>query len=228
MKILINILLLFTFVNLIAQNDTIKKNNFNSDNVISHSIDAKFIDKNFEIDDKSFNISELLTTKPKQLGLSYKFDKNKYINLDRKPKTTILLKEKPMDDDILVIKHFNGKNTTKSKFKATQDFGTIESNTEFIRIEYRDFGSVDGDRVKIYLNEKVIDANVHLDGLYYTIHIRLTEKGFNKIDIQAINQGLYGPNTAEFVIYDDKGNVISNKTWNLKTNQIATLGIVKY
>ena len=120
------------------------------------------------------------------------------------------------------------KNTTKSKFKTSQNLGTIESNTEFVRIEYRDFGDIDGDRVKVYLNEKVIDANVHLDGLFYTIHIKLEKKGFNKIDIEAINQGLYGPNTAEFVIYDDKGNVISHKSWNLKTNQIATLGIVKY
>jgi hypothetical protein len=32
------------------------------------------------------------------------------------------------------------------------------------------------------------------------------EKGFNKIDFVALNQGSSGPNTAEFKVYDDKGH----------------------
>ena len=212
-----------------AQNDTIIKNDSRVfDAVITHQFDAKIIEDKFEIDKESNDVSYLFISKSKKLGLSYNFDKNKYLNPNKKPIKNILLSEQPLDKDIVVIKHFNGKNTTDGKLKTSQNLGTIESNTEFIRIEYRDFGLVDGDRVKVYLNEKVIDANVHLDGLYYTIHIKLEKKGYNKIDIEAINQGLYGPNTAEFVIYDDKGNVISHKSWNLKAKQVATLGIVKY
>lgn len=224
------IVYLFTSFILSAQNDTIKKfDNRFSDAVISHQVSAKFIEDNIDIDQNSTDVSYLFTSKSKNLGLEYKFDKNKYLNPNNKPNNkNMLLAKQPLDDDIMVVRHFNGRNTTKGKLKTSQNLGTIESNTEFVRIEYRDFGLVDGDRVKVYLNEKVIDSNVHLDGLYYTIHIKLEKKGYNKIDIEAINQGIYGPNTAEFVIYDDKGNVISHKSWNLKTEQIATLGIVKY
>ncbi|MCF6350780.1 MAG: hypothetical protein L3J23_07100 [Flavobacteriaceae bacterium] len=223
------IVFLLTSVFLNAQNDTIKKENKPFlDAVINRQIDAKFKFEELKIDEKSTDISYLLSSKSKNLGLSYNFDLNKYLDPNKKPIKETLLAEQPLDKDIVVIKHFNGKNTTKSKFKTSQNLGTIESNTEFVRIEYRDFGLIDGDRVKVYLNEKVIDANVHLDGLYYTIHIKLEKKGFNRIDIEAINEGLYGPNTAEFVIYDDKGNVISHKSWNLKSKQMATLGILKY
>ncbi len=223
------ILFLLAVQFIIAQNDTIGKNdNPFSDAFITHKVDAKFIEDKLEIDKKSTDVSYLFSSKKKNLGLSYNFDRNKYLNPNKKPDKNVLLAQKPLDDDILVIKHFQGKNTTYSKFKTAQSLGTIESNTEFVRIEYRDFGTVDGDRVKVYLNEKVVDSNVHLGGLYYTLHIKLDEKGFNKIDIEAINQGTYGPNTAEFVIYDDKGNVIVHKSWNLKTKQMATLGIVRF
>ena len=211
-----------------AQNDTINSNSISIDNPLGHKFDAKIIDKKITIDQKSTDIRYLLNPKNKNLSLTYKFDKTKYLNPNKKPIKSYVEKEKPLDDDILVVKHFNGKNTTNTRNKTTQNLGTIESNTKFVRIEYRDFAEVDGDRVKVYLNDKVVDANVHLDGLFYTLHINLDKKGFNKIDIEAINQGLYGPNTAEFVVYDDKGNVIAHKSWNLKTNQIATLGILKY
>jgi len=225
--IFISFLLIAQF--LTAQNDTIGKNNNPFSEVfITHKVDAKFIEDKIEIDENSTDVSYLFSSKKKNLGLSYNFDRNKYLNPNQKPIKNVMLAQKPLDDDILVIKHFQGKNTTHGKFKTAQSLGTIKSNTEFVRIEYRDFGTVDGDRVKVYLNEKVVDSNVHLGGLFYTLQIKLDKKGFNKIDIEAINQGTYGPNTAEFVIYDDKGNVIAHKSWNLKTKQIATLGIVKF
>lgn len=47
--------------------------------------------------------------------------------------------------------------------------------------------------------------------------------GLNKIDFQALNQGESGPNTAELIIYDDKGNLVSSKEWNLLTGVKATI-----
>jgi len=54
------------------------------------------------------------------------------------------------------------------------------------------------------------------------------EKGYNRIDFQAINQGLSGPNTAELNLYDANGTLISSKEWNLETGQTATLGVINY
>lgn len=215
---------------LFAQQDSIKnKDNPFFDFSDSNHINAKIIEKNIEItEEETKDISYLFYGKKDNLNLSYKFNPKKYLDPTNKNKHNFLTGPKPIDSDVLVVKYFNGTNTSRKNFSTSQNLGTIESNTEFVRIEYRDFGLIDGDRVKVFLNENEIAENVHLDGLYYTIHIKLDKKGYNKIDIQAINQGALGPNTAEFVVYDDKGNVLAHKAWNLKKGNIATLGIVKH
>ena len=43
----------------------------------------------------------------------------------------------------------------------------------------------------------------------------------------ALNQGESGPNTAEFQVYDDKGNLVSSKQWNLLTGVKATIVVTK-
>jgi len=217
---------------LFAQHDSIKKgsNRFADFSNINY-INAKIIEKKvaiFEKEETHNDISYLFYTKKENYNLSYTFDPKKYLDPNKEDKHNFLMGTKPLDSDVLVIKHFDGKNVSQTKLKTAQNLGTIQSNTKFIRIEYKDFGLVDGDRVNIYLNEKEIDSNVKLNGLYYTIHIRLEEKGYNRIDIEAINQGSVGPNTAEFVVYDDKGNVLTHKAWNLKKGNVATLGIIKH
>ena len=74
--------------------------------------------------------------------------------------------------------------------------------------------------------KKVIISNIPLKNKYYAINVDL-ESGFNRIDMQALNQGYSGPNTAQFSIYDDKGNLLTSKEWNLKTGFIATFIVMK-
>jgi hypothetical protein len=72
----------------------------------------------------------------------------------------------------------------------------------------------------------VIADNIRLEAVYKKIDFSL-EKGFNKIEFQALNQGSSGPNTAEFRVYDDKGELLSANEWNLTTGIKATMIIVK-
>lgn len=210
-----------------AQNDTIPKIIFSEGNN-GFEINAKLNSKNISFNENDEqDLSYLFYTKEKPLSISYKFNPKKYLDPNAK-NINFMQGVKPYDDNVIVVKHFNGINKTSSKMKTTQSLGTIESNTEFIRIEYRDHGLVDGDRVRVFLNEKEVDSNVHLDGLFYTLHIKLEEQGYNKIDIQAINQGYAGPNTAEFIIYDDRGKIIAHKSWNLLKGENATLGVIKF
>ena len=51
--------------------------------------------------------------------------------------------------------------------------------------------------------------------------------GFNKIEFLALNQGESGPNTAEFQVLDDQGNVIAKNQWNLATGSKAHFVIIK-
>ena len=49
----------------------------------------------------------------------------------------------------------------------------------------------------------------------------------NKIEIEALNQGESGPNTAKFVIFDQKKGMITTNKWNLTTGVKAKLVILK-
>lgn len=107
-----------------------------------------------------------------------------------------------------------------------QYFGDYSNSGEFIQLVYRDFGSVDGDVIRVYLDDDVIRGNVYLTGQYTGLIIDLIP-GFNKIVIEALNQGTSGPNTAQFQVYDDKGKLITTNQWNLLTGGKATMIIVK-
>ncbi|WP_430408379.1 hypothetical protein [Kordia sp.] len=114
----------------------------------------------------------------------------------------------------------------RPEYKVEQYLGDFRSNGAFVEIVCRDHEYVDGDRVRVYVNDVVIAENIRLEAAYKKIDVTL-EKGFNKIQFQALNQGTSGPNTAEFRVYDDKGELISANEWNLTTGIKATMIIVK-
>jgi len=114
----------------------------------------------------------------------------------------------------------------KPEFYKDQYLGDFRSGSKFVRFLYRDHEFVDGDRVSISINDVIIHPNIHLQGDFQGFYIDL-EKGFNKIDIVALNQGTSGPNTAQFIMYDDNKQVISSNIWNLATGVTATVIIVK-
>jgi hypothetical protein len=104
--------------------------------------------------------------------------------------------------------------------------GDIKSNGKFVGIVCRDHEYVDGDRVKIYLNDKIVDPNVLLTGTFKGINLDL-EKGFNRLDFEALNEGSSSPNTAQVDVYDDQGKLIYSNKWLLSTGSKATLIITK-
>ncbi|GGI57460.1 hypothetical protein GCM10011444_17690 [Winogradskyella haliclonae] len=111
------------------------------------------------------------------------------------------------------------------KFMSDQFLGQYNIDTEFVNIVCRDHEYPDGDRVSISLNGELVYRNVTLTSQYRRLKINLIE-GINMIDITALNQGDSGPNTAEFVVYDDKGNVVSSKEWNLLTGVKAKITFI--
>ena len=131
-----------------------------------------------------------------------------------------------VDEDVMVKQYWNGKDVNENKFKTSLELGRYETSTSRIRIVCRDHSYVDGDRVKLYVNEQVIRRSITLEGGYYIIDIDLRE-GFNRIDIEALNQGSSGPNTAEFKVFDDNGNLLASREWNILTGYIATMVVMK-
>ena len=130
------------------------------------------------------------------------------------------------EKDVLVSQYWNGKDVSVSKISTSLELGKLETDSKTIRIICRDHSYVDGDRVKLYVNEEVIRRSITLEAGYYMIDIQLRE-GFNRIDIEALNQGSSGPNTAEFKVLGEKGELLASKEWNILTGYIATLVVMK-
>ena len=105
---------------------------------------------------------------------------------------------------------------------SDQFLGEHRVDTKFVNIVCRDHEYPDGDRVQIMLNGYIVKSNLLLTSNYRRVEVVLAD-GKNTVDIIALNQGESGPNTAEFVVYDDKGKVISSKEWNLLTGVKATI-----
>src|SRR3970282_867884 len=111
-------------------------------------------------------------------------------------------------------------------YRRNQNLGDFKTGSLTAKVRYRDAAFVDGDQIRVYLNDKVIQYQVNLDSDYKGFEIVL-EKGFNKIDFEALNQGSSGPNTAQFQVFDDKGALVSSSQWNLGTGFKATIILVK-
>lgn len=120
----------------------------------------------------------------------------------------------------------NDPRSAQGGSTTTQYLGDFSTKADRINIIYRDHMYPDGDRVRIFVNDDIVQSNVLLQSTFSGFKLQL-EKGFNKIDFQALNQGESGPNTAELQILDDAGNVIAASQWNLATGVKATLIVVK-
>lgn len=107
-----------------------------------------------------------------------------------------------------------------------QFLGDFKSGAKFVNIVYRDHGFTDGDVIQVLVNDDIIHPRVFLTGGYKGFKLDL-QPGINKIDFLALNQGSSGPNTAEFKVVDDAGNLVSHNQWNLATGVKATIILVK-
>lgn len=156
------------------------------------------------------------------------------------PKTTsssTIIGDKPVDfsktnefanPNDRYIEKLNKKETGENYvvFRKNQYLGDFKTKSKKATIMYRDFGEVDGDQIKVLVNDRVVVSQIFLDSNYKILELELAP-GFNKIDFEALNQGMYGPNTAQFQVIDDKGQTISANQWNLATGFKATIILFK-
>ena len=117
-------------------------------------------------------------------------------------------------------------NSSGVFYRRNQFLGSFKTKSFTSTIRYKDAAYVDGDKIRVYLNDKIIEPEVVLDGTFKGFKITLVD-GVNKIDFEALNEGFASPNTAEFQVYDDKGIAISASQWNVGTGYKATIILVK-
>lgn len=136
------------------------------------------------------------------------------------------LRERTIDFEPIYLNRDKDKDSGGRGNQTTQYLGEFTSTGKFVEIYCRDHEYVDGDRVQVLINGKVVAQNIVLSGNFKPVLVTL-EKGFNRIEIKALNEGTSSPNTAEFMIYGEDGNVITRNQWNLATGVKASILINK-
>jgi hypothetical protein len=210
----------FTIASTLAQIDSSKTTKINSEiGVVSGNKNLKISTTNTKTAPNAnidLNINNKLNTNTVNNNL------NKYTKNDG----NFLLETLPENNDITGKRYWKNEDITHKRLASNMSLGTISTTSKVVRVICRDHGAVDGDIIKIYINEQPLPNNVVLRGGYYMVYLNL-EKGYNRIDFQALNQGLYGPNTAELKLYDEQDNLIASKEWNLPTGATATIGVIQ-
>lgn len=126
-------------------------------------------------------------------------------------------------------KRYNAKMEEQGlKIKTMSDLflGDVRVNAEFANIRCRDHEFPDGDMVQVVVNDEVFIPRLVLNENYKSFNIPLKE-GINTVVFIALNQGESGPNTAEFLVYDDNEVLVSSKRWNLLTGVKAKILVIK-
>lgn len=99
----------------------------------------------------------------------------------------------------------------------------VRVNRNVITVSIWDHSRVDGDRVDLFLNGRLIRRNITLKKQKIRFNLRIG-RGTNTLEVRALNEGSSSPNTASMEI----SHVIQGKQqqrWKLKTGQTGRLRI---
>ncbi|MCR9181568.1 MAG: hypothetical protein NXH73_01465 [Flavobacteriaceae bacterium] len=173
----------------------------------------------------------LINNQPKGLSNTQSF-----LNSKNKPKPLDVEEEKELNmttDNGLMTRKFDFKPSwltkdeeIKSEYAKGQLLGTFGTDSKTVEILCRDHQYVDGDRVKIIVNDQVIIHNINLREDFQSFIVDLKE-GRNVIEFEALNQGTSGPNTAHFRVYDESSNLLTENVWNILTGVRAKLVVMR-
>ena len=161
-------------------------------------------------------------------------DLNKRLNTPTVDLNNPLTEPKPfsmiLDSDLMDAGEELQKRWTDNDLKASahhdQYLGDFKTKSSYLGLQSRDFGEVDGDYVRIIVNDVVVENSMYLHGYFKGVNIDLI-LGLNRIDIIAINEGHFSPNTGHFQVIDNQGNVITDQMWNLLSEGKATMIILR-
>ena len=175
-------------------------------------------------------------TSSKSISYPSIFDKK-----DKLGESVSLLKKKPEEEKSIFEKEQfaspakeytdkMNKQITDGKiydyYKKDYLLATYKCSTTIAKFALKDFGEPDGDVVRIWLNDEIVINAITLENGYREIQLNL-RNGQNLLVIEALNEGMVSPNTAQFSIFNDKGEIIGNNLSGLLTNVKATIIINK-
>lgn len=150
-----------------------------------------------------------------------------YKRPNKKPKFSMLQSTDLLDPGV----NFKNQRFKKDRpmmpgFKSDTFLGELSTGEKILKLVCRDHQYEDGDLVRIWQDDKVLVEKIYLRNIYQGVTINL-KPGFNKLEVEALNQGSSGPNTAEFKVMDSKGKVIQQNVWNLSAGVKALLVVIQ-
>ena len=151
------------------------------------------------------------------------------VNLEEKEEPLDMTKDDGLMENNnvdLTPKYFTKDKQATEEYARDQNLGQFSTGSDFVKVMYRDHEYVDGDMIRVFVNGDIVQSQVYLGSGFKGISVALDE-GVNTIEFQALNQGASGPNTAELHVYNDDGEIISAKEWNLLTGYKATIQVIK-
>ncbi|MAU25220.1 MAG: hypothetical protein CMC34_00305 [Flavobacteriaceae bacterium] len=188
-------------------------------------VEIKSLDTN-TITNSSFSLKKInakgLTNKKKNNYFNYNLD----FDILSNENIIDITKSTELVTPTWIIKQKFKEGSQNKSIKADYYLGNLETQSKYIIIKYRDHEYVDGDRIRLMLNNSIIHPNISLSSVFYVIDIDLDE-GYNNIDFIALNEGDSSPNTAQLLVLDENGVVLSNKKWLLYTGYKAQLVVYK-
>ncbi len=99
-------------------------------------------------------------------------------------------------------------------YNRDMNLGQFVVYTQKVNLNSRDYGAIDGDLVRVWVNGKMYVPQLNLNSKFQEILLEL-DKGLNVIEIEALNYGELSPNTGQFAFYDANKEFITNQYWNL-------------
>jgi hypothetical protein len=99
-------------------------------------------------------------------------------------------------------------------YNRDMNLGQFVVYTQQISLNSRDYGAIDGDLVRVWVNGVVVTNQIYLESQFKVLVLNL-EKGINVVEIEALNYGELSPNTGQFTFYDNNKEFITNQYWNL-------------
>jgi hypothetical protein len=197
----------------------------------------------FELPKKTISIAPVSNpkgavspTSSKAINYPSIFDKK-----DKLGESVSLLKKKPEEEKSIFeneqfaspAKEYTdkmNKQATDGKiyeyYKKDYLLATYKCSTAIAKFALKDYGDPDGDVVRIFLNDEVVFDAITLERGYREIQLNL-RNGQNLLVIEALNEGMVSPNTAQFSIFNNRGEIIGNNLSGLLTNVKATIIINK-
>ena len=118
------------------------------------------------------------------------------------------------------------KEIELARNSGNEYLGAEEASGDHVEIFYRDHGSEDGDRVRLFVNDTIVERSVRLRNRGDTSRIPL-QKGVNRIRFLSLDGGYRPPNTAEFEVRDADGDVLMHREWSIDEGYEATLLVLR-